>query len=147
MIVYLDTSAFVKLVLQEPGSAEVGGWFTSARFAASSVITYPESCAAIGRRGRTQGTDPSWPTMWLAQLETSWRRTIIIPILERRAGELALTHRLRGMDAVHLAAALTLREQLGAMASEERVAFAAFDRRLLEAAGREGFATLGGPLD
>ena len=26
------------------------------------------------------------------------------------------------------------------------VAFAAFDRRLLEAAEREGFATLGGPL-
>ena len=147
MIVYLDTSAFVKLVLREPGDAEVRSWFTSARFAASSAITYPESCAAIGRRSRAQGTDASSLTTWLEQLEVSWRRTIVVPVFERRAGEVALAHRLRGMDAVHLAAALALRERLDVEASGERVAFAAFDRRLLEAAEREGFATLGGQLD
>jgi hypothetical protein len=54
------------------------------------------------------------------------------------------------MDAVQLAAAVTLRDRLRAGATGEPaadVAFATFDRRLLEAAEREGFATLGGPLE
>ena len=51
------------------------------------------------------------------------------------------------MDAIQLAAAVTLRERLPRRRRTPSVVFAAFDRRLLEAAEREGFATLGGPLE
>ena len=71
-----------------------------------------------------------------------------VPVAERLAGRLALSRRLRGKDAVQLAAAMTLREhmRLGVPGSEV-VVVVAFDRRLLEAAEREGSATLGDPLD
>ena len=52
MILYLDTSAFVKLVVDEPGAAEAREWFAETRRAASSVITYPEAAAALSRRDR-----------------------------------------------------------------------------------------------
>jgi hypothetical protein len=73
-----------------------------------------------------------------------------VPVTEWTAGRLALSCHLRGMDAVHLAAAVKLRERLSADAPDSilgEVVFATFDRELLEAAEREGFATLGRPLD
>ena len=51
------------------------------------------------------------------------------------------------MDAVQLAAAMTLREHMPLGVPGTEVVVAAFDRRLLEAAEREGFVTLGGPLE
>ena len=60
---------------------------------------------------------------------------------------LALKHGLRGMDAVQLGSAIRTRERLREQGEEDQLLFAAFDRRLLEAAEREGFATLGGPLE
>jgi predicted nucleic acid-binding protein len=150
VIVYLDTSAFVKLVVDESGDADARAWFDTARMAFSSVVTYAEACAAVGRRDRMEGPDEARLRAWVAEIDDRWRRTVTIPVAARRAGQLALVHRLRGMDAVQLAAAVTLRDRLRAGATGEPaadVAFAAFDRRLLEAAEREGFATLGGPLE
>lgn len=122
----------MKLVLDEPGDAEARSWFESARLAVSSVLTYPEACAALGRRSRTGEVSQDQLNGWVAELDERWRRMITIPIAEGAAGRLAIKHRLRGTDAVQLAAAAV---------------FAAFDRRLLDAAEREGFATLGGLLE
>ena len=117
---------------------------------ASSVITYPEASATLGRRDKEGTLSDTRLRLCVAALDERWRRTTIIAVGEREAGRLAIAHRLRGMDAVQLAAASALRDRLRveapAMRSAE-VAFAAFDRRLLEAAEREGFATLGRPLD
>ena len=149
MILYLDTSALVKLIIREDGTAEAVAWFQRADLVASSVITYAESCSALGQNDRTRGSAPSQLGEWLIALDGHWRKVMRVPVAEWPAGKLALTHRLRGMDAVQLASAITLRERLrpgatGTPAAD--VSFAAFDRRLLEAAEREGFATLGGPL-
>lgn len=145
MIVYLDTSAFVKLVLDEPGDAAAREWFSQARWAVSSVITYPESCSAVGRRSRYGDVDEGELRRWTAELDERWRRVVAVPVGAQQAGLLALEHRLRGMDAVQLAAAVTFRTRVTATVPDEQVVFAAFDRRLREAAEREGFATLGGP--
>jgi len=147
VIVYLDTSAYVKLVLEEVDSRQVRGWFASATRAVSSVITYAETCAAFSRRDRDVHTTASRLTTWAASLDDRWRRTVSVPVDGRSAGRLAIAHGLRGMDAVQLAAALTLRERVLTEASDAEVAFAAFDRRLLEAAEREGLTTLGRPLE
>jgi predicted nucleic acid-binding protein len=147
VIVYLDASAFVKLVIDEPGSMDVAEWFFRARRAASSVIAYPEASAALYRRDRDAESTPSRLTAWISELDSRWERIFSIPVAEQASGRLAVTHGLRGMDAVHLAAAMTLREGVRADSPGSDVAFAAFDRQLLAAAEREGFATLGGPLD
>jgi uncharacterized protein len=144
MIVYLDTSAFVKLVLDEERALEARAWFDDAMPAVTSAITYPEACAALARRAReAQGSDAPIDG-WKSELDERWRRAAAIRVDARLAGLLALRHGLRGMDAIHVATAVHVRERLLREDDHEEVRFAAFDQRLLEAAEREGFATLGG---
>jgi predicted nucleic acid-binding protein len=147
VIVYLDTSAFVKLILQEEGAVDARSWFDEASPAVSSVITYPEACAALGRRARASGPESPQRRAWIAELEARWRRVVSVRVDSRPAGELALRHGLRGMDAVQLAAAVNARERLRRYAEDADLVFAAFDRQLLQAAEREGFATLGAQLE
>jgi predicted nucleic acid-binding protein len=146
VITYLDTSAFVKLVLDEEHSGEARSWFEEPRPAITSVITYPESCSALGRRARQSLEDHARLGEWLAALSARWSRAVTIEVAPERAGALATKHELRGMDAIQLAAAIRVRERLDAQSVDETLLFATFDRRLLEAAASEGFATLGGPL-
>ena len=148
MILYLDTSALVKLIVPEDRSSDAVAWFTAADLTATSVITYAEACSALGQNDRRRKSRTSRLGQWLTGLDEHWRDVMKVPVAERVAGELALTHGLRGMDALQLAAAVTLRNELRTRAAGRRVqevVVAAFDRRLLEAAEREGFATLGGP--
>jgi uncharacterized protein with PIN domain len=58
LIVYLDTSAFVKLMLEEDGSPEVRAWCGEGWPAVSSVVTYPETCSALRRRLQGRSRDP-----------------------------------------------------------------------------------------
>ena len=146
MILYADTSAVVKAVLLEPGTSEVDEWFLQAEEVASSVITYAEACAALGRSDRRNGPDPVALRARIEELDAQWNEFVVLPVEERAAGRAALKHSLRGMDAVQLSAAIALRAAAREHAPDAEVVFAAFDRRLLEAAEREGFATLGGPL-
>jgi predicted nucleic acid-binding protein len=145
MIIYLDTSAFVKLVVEEDGADLARRWFDEASLSTSSVITFPEACSALSRRARGPGVAEVLLDGWLSELEARWTRTAHVRVDERVAGRLALEHSLRGMDAVQLGAAFAVRERALARSASASVAVAAFDRRLREAAEREGFATLGGP--
>jgi predicted nucleic acid-binding protein len=150
VILYLDTSALVKIIVKEASADVATGWFEGAGLVASSVVTYPESCAALEQNDRRRGAAPSRLGKWLADLDECWQDVMRVPVTEWTAGRLALSHHLRGMDAVQLAAAVTLRERLSAGAPDStlgEVVFATFDRQLLEAAEREGFATLGRPLE
>jgi predicted nucleic acid-binding protein len=145
VITYLDTSAFVKLVLDEEHADQARSWFEVSQPAITSVITYPESCSALGRRARQSSEDDARLEEWLAALSARWSRAVIIEVAPERAGALATKHRLRGMDAIQLATATRVRERLAEQGVDEPLVFACYDRRLLEAAEREGFATLGGP--
>lgn len=150
MILYLDTSAIVKVIVKEADADVATGWFEGAGLVASSVVTYAESCAALERSDRRRGKTSSRLGQWLVDLDEYWQDVMRVPVAEWTAGRLALSHHLRGMDAVQLAAAVTLRERLRAGSEDTApadVVFATFDRELLEAAEREGFATLGRPLD
>jgi predicted nucleic acid-binding protein len=146
MIVYLDTSAFVKLIIDEEWADAARSWFAQSGPAITSVITYPEACSALGRRARQSRGRGAPLDEWIAALNARWQRVVAIEAAAQPAGRLALEHGLRGMDAVQLGAAFRLRERLQEQGAEGQLQFAAFDRRLLEAAEREGFATLGGPL-
>jgi uncharacterized protein len=147
VILYADTSAVVKIPLEEDGTDVVRAWFEQAEQVASSVITYAEACAALGRNDRLRGPDANALRRQVAELDAQWREFLLLPVAERAAGRIALEHGLRGMDAVQLAAALALRGWVAEQAPDAEVVFTAFDARLLEAAEREGFATLGAPLE
>ncbi len=146
MIIYLDTSSFVKLVIDEDGADLARRWFDEASLATSSVVTLPEACSALARRANRMRAAKGRLDEWLSELDARWARTARVRVDERVAGRLAVKHSLRGMDAVQLGAAVAVRERAVARSKAAVVSVAAFDRRLLEAAEREGFATLGGPL-
>ena len=147
MILYLDTSAFVKLVLDEQGDVETREWFAESQQACSSAITLPEATSALCRHDRELGASQERLAGWLATLDTCWRRSIHVPVFERSAAQLAVRHALRGMDAIQLASAFELRTSVLAHTPGADFHFLAYDRQLLAAAEREGFATLGAPLE
>lgn len=147
MIVYADTSAVVKAVLLEIDTDRVRSWFGPAEQVASSAITYAEACAALARRDRLHGPDSAALQAQVDRLDVHWSEFIVIPVDEHSAGRAALQHGLRGVDAVQLSAALRLRAFVTEYAPDAEVVVATFDRELLEAAEREGFATLGRPLE
>ena len=141
MIVYLDSSALVKLYVQEPGTNVVHDLVLRSAASATSSIAYAETRAALARRHREGiiGT-PEMAEIKLALID-DWQRLFVVPVslvIAKMAGDLAESHALRGMDAVHLATALWLQEQQPAP-----LTFAAWDTRLLQAASSAGFAVQG----
>jgi uncharacterized protein len=143
VILYLDTSSLVNIYVEEAGSDLVWDWVDEAEAIATSCVAYPEAMSAFARRRETGDLDASsFPTVQ-ETLESDWPSFVLLPVRERRAGALAIEHLLRGFDAVHLAAALDLRDALGSGA----LVFSSFDRKLLTAARDEGLPVLGVELE
>ncbi len=134
MILYLDTSALVKLYVEEPGSAAVVRAVERAAALATVRVAYAEARAAFARQRRDGGLDARGLRRVVENLDGDWSVYTIVDVTEslvRTAGILAERHALRGFDAIHLAAAVELARAAG------DVAFGCFDRRLRAAAGRE----------
>jgi predicted nucleic acid-binding protein len=132
---YLDTSALVKLYVTEDGSATVRSWVDDAQRIVTACITYAEARAALARSRRLGTLGPSDLRRATSGLDADWRGYGPIDVHEAlavRAGQLAEQHGLSGYDAVHLAAALATRPDVG------DYVFASFDEQLNAAASREG---------
>lgn len=123
MAYYLDTSAMVRLVVAEPESAALGRWLRSADGPfVTSDLTRTELVRAVRRH---RGDHRAAARTVLASFVT-----VSLPAsLFDSAGDLG-PDRLRGLDAVHLAAALRLGDQLRGMVC--------YDLRLVEAAAAVG---------
>ena len=135
MILYLDTSALVKLVVEERGSAAVDALVSTTEYAVSSVIAYAECRSAIARGAKAGRVDAAAAVRSLDQVWGAVQTLDVDQRLSSRAGELASRHLLRGMDALHLATALEI------AAPDLPVAFATFDRALAQATRAEGLST------
>lgn len=136
MIVYLDTSALVKLYVSEEGSRTLRAFASRSEALATSVLAYAEARAAFARLLRGGGTNPRQHKRRLHRLNLDWDdyvRIDLTPELARAAGDLAELHGLRGFDSIHLASGLWLKER-----SASGLAFAAYDRRLHSAAALAG---------
>ncbi|MGD0622164.1 MAG: type II toxin-antitoxin system VapC family toxin [Thermacetogeniaceae bacterium] len=131
MICYLDTSALVKLYVHEQGSETVCKLVEAASVVATSKVAYPEARAALARGLREDLLAKKDYRLVVAALQHDWTRYLALEVSDSLvwlAGELAEKHRLRGFDAIHLAAALTLKTQV-----KSRVVVACWDVRLWEA--------------
>jgi hypothetical protein len=123
-VIYLDSSALVKLALTEPESAALTRYLTerSDQAVVSSALHRTEVLRAI----------------WVAEPGALPRGVRLV----RRIGRVALStevldnaatqppQRLGPTDAIHLASALAIRRDLSA--------FVAYDKRLLDAAAEAG---------
>ena len=98
---------------------------------ATSKVAYPEARAALARGLREDLLAKKDYRLVVAALQHDWTRYLALEVSDSLvwlAGELAEKHRLRGFDAIHLAAALTLKTQV-----KSRVVVACWDVRLWEA--------------
>jgi predicted nucleic acid-binding protein len=136
MILYLDTSALVKLYVEEPLSQELTTAVAEAEAVATSLIAYAESRAAFARARREARLSAQIYRRIVEAFTEDWPRYIAVEVtdqLVKDAGDLAGSRALRGYDALHLASALSLCQQVTAP-----VTFLAFDRALSLAAKQEG---------
>lgn len=119
---YFDSSALVKLVLAERESSVLAEYASAGSAVVSSDLARTEAVRAVVR------SDPSRTEDTLALLQRMTMVPLTPEVLDR-AGRLAPAS-LRSLDAIHLACALTIGEDLDA--------FVAYDERLLEAASALG---------
>jgi predicted nucleic acid-binding protein len=140
VIAYFDTSALIKIIVEEDGSELARRLWNAADNVLTSRLTYPEARAglAAARRGGRL-SDVAY-----ANAKRVLRRRLqgaqVIELAEEiaeRAGDLAESHRLRGSDAVHLASV--------AEARDAQVVVATWDLDLRRAAEELGLAVVGRP--
>jgi predicted nucleic acid-binding protein len=141
-ILYLDSSALVKLYVDETGSKDVRRWVAHAPVATTSRVAHVEVAAAVARRVREQlmadDAANGLRAVWERDME---RRLAVIDLsatIAAHAALLAEDYPLRGMDAIHLASALWIKGSIGSP-----VTFAVWDVRLGEAARHAGLDVWG----
>jgi len=101
----------------------------------ASWLTLAETAAAIASARRSRRLSRITADAAARQLDEEWSAVTSLVVdgpVTRLAATLARRHRLRGMDAIHLASALPLRPA--------RVIVVTFDRMLGRAARAEGLA-------
>jgi len=136
-IVYFDSSAFVKLLVEEDGSDLAAALWDGCDAAVSSRLAYPEVRAALAAAGRDhrlgrvdrQHAEEAWERYWRAA-----RAVELTEAVTRHAGQLAGRHAMGGADAVHLASLLAI--------GTEGTLFAVWDRRLRAGALAAGVRTV-----
>ncbi len=136
MIIYLDTSALVKLYVQEAGSSQVKKQVDLADLTGTIGLTKVEMAAAFAKAVRMQvlshqdsqivwrAFKAQWPSIY--QLEVS-------DVLRERAIQFIWEYGLRGYDAMHLAAAHIWRGAIG-----EEITFGTFNLALWQAGKKSG---------
>ena len=137
MIHYLDTSALVKRYVDEAGSASVRSLFRG-RQVATVRVAYAELAATFARLVREGHLDEDACDRIVARLDRDFAAMSVVevrPALLRGVPGLVARRPLRGYDAVHLAAALTVR------AGGAAVTLWAADEGLVGAARAEGLRT------
>ncbi len=144
---YFDTSAVVKLYVSEAGSTWVerivsqrdeNGFVHTIAFVKIGIV---EAAAALTRRQRMGDiTLPERNQLYTSIMRDSERRYVTLSVsddLILLAAELTQRHPLRGYDAVHLAGAVSLNQQLKA-AHLVGLTFVSADEVLCDVARTEG---------
>lgn len=122
-MIYLDTSALAKLIVREVETAALGQWLQqrATQLWATSIVGRVE----LVRVARRFTAAANGVRLLLAGLDT-------IPLADHVTDVAQTTGpaTLRTLDAIHLASALSVRDEL--------TAFCCYDRRLLDTAGEAG---------
>ena len=135
-MLYLDTSALVKKYVEESRSAEVRECIAQHQSTATATISRAECAASFARAVRRGSLTETAARTGHRQFVREWKTYMRIRVTEslvERADDVAWTFRLRGYDAVHLAAALEWHDRM-----DEPITVATFDQDLWRAAAEAG---------
>ena len=136
MIGYLDTSAFVPLLIAEPSSPSCRRFWDDADTVVTSRLAYVEAAAALAQARRLDRITDRSHRGALRLLDRLWLQFDVIEVDQpgvARAAVLAEQLALRDYDAIHCAAAESVRD-------DDLVA-AAGDQELLRAWSERGLTT------
>jgi uncharacterized protein len=136
MIAYFDTSAFVPLLISEPGTDSAASLWESADTIMSTRLMYVETSSALARANRAERLSTRAYAKALALRDELWSSVAIVDLGETlmlSAANLAKDQGLRGYDAVHCAAAQ--------LVDDPDVVGASGDAALLDAWRNLGVAT------
>lgn len=131
MILYLDTSALVKLYIDEPNRDNVMHALKNAKVIASHKISFVEIHAAFARLQRENKLSENDLQLCKNSFSSDWKSYLQVEISDRllqKAADYAEAFSLRAYDSVHLAAADDLQKQ-----TDTKVQFACFDHKLNQA--------------
>ena len=131
-MLYLDSSALVKLYVREAHSAEMLALARKSPQWLCHQLGYVEVRAALAAAERLERISAQARSQAVVRFVKDWRHISQVQLddaLLERAAELAEGFGLRGYDSVHLAAANRIRDAVG-----EQLVFASFDERLNRAA-------------
>lgn len=135
---YLDTSALVKLLVDEPGSDLAREAFRNASLASASALGYVEAVSALTRSRNADRISAARFEASLDELKRIWSaidiHAVTTEVIED-ATQAVVDHELRAYDSLHLATAL-------AVAKVEHVTFACWDHELRDAAQELGIPLL-----
>jgi hypothetical protein len=140
---YWDASALVPLVVTEAGSELVDEWLRTDDSVCTWGLSRLELVSAVERRAREGKLAPAKRRSALKQisdLAAAVTEVVDLEAVRARSVSLLARHALRAADAAQLGAALVVAE--GGLPG---IPFVCLDRRLAEAASREGFEVLGWP--
>ena len=140
MILFCDTSAVVKIYVQEDASEKVIRAAEKSDSVAVSPITWVEFMSAIARRSRERPQDAVALAEARLCFVADWPRFQKVEVdqdLRELAGDHADTFALRAYDSVQLASAQRLHSEMPG-----EVRFACFDARLSKAAKVLGMVSL-----
>lgn len=111
MIAYVDTSSLLKLVIDEPGSEQVGRLWDAADTLASVSLVVVEARAALAAAERGARLTAAQHVDARSEFRVLLDELTMVAVSEElvtHAADLADREALRGYDAVHLAAAVTI---------------------------------------
>lgn len=132
-VVFFDSSAFVKLLVEEDGSDTAARLWDEADAVVASRLALPEVSAALAAARRGGRLEPRDEQSARRAWDEFWDATRVIELTEHLAevaSALAAQKVLGGADGVHLASALTL--------AEADLVLVTWDRRLSTAAVEAG---------
>lgn len=127
-MLYLDSSALVKRYVKEAGSDSLVEAMERADTYKMCRIGFVETVRAVARGGEPGDVE---------KVESDWTRMDVVEVdraLAEGAARLAVRHRLRTLDALHLAAALSV--------ADDETTFVTWDADLHQAACVQGLRTL-----
>ena len=137
MILYLDSSAIVKLYIEETGSPLVHKLVNNAEVIATSIIAFAELIATFSRLLQEKALTRNNYRQLVNDFKVDWESYLKLEITEsliKIAGDLTEIHLLSGFDAIHLSSCITLSRRVS-----DTVTFACWDNILWNAVKKEKF--------
>ncbi len=142
MVRFWDSSALVPLFFVEPASPRVKAWLKEDAEVVVWALSRVELLSALAHRRRElplMMNELGAARRQLLAVYEQWLEIAELDAVRQHAERIVETHPLRAADALQIGAAL-----VAAAGDPYSLEFVTFDRRLAQAADREGFPVLGG---